>query len=109
MIEQLIRWLTVSQKGYNIASCGLRLVSKWYADDVALVTNTIDDTITLLNIVEQFSDKPGIRLNVGKCKIAAYLQGLQSTRRKTDRDDALRARLAHVSLGGHRIGVLSHD
>ena len=65
--------------------------------------------ITLLDIVEQFSDRFGIRLDVGKCKITAYIQGLQTIRKKSDRDDALRARLAHVSLGGHRIGVLSHD
>ena len=49
---------------------------KWYADDGTLVTNTIEDMATLLNIVEQLSDWSGIRLNVGKCKITAYLQGL---------------------------------
>ena len=55
MIEPLIRWLNASQKGYNITSCGLRLTSKWYADDGTLFTNTIDDMIALLDIVEQFS------------------------------------------------------
>jgi hypothetical protein len=54
MIEPLIRWLTASQKGNDITSCGLRLASKWYTEDGTLVTNTIDDMITLLNIVEQF-------------------------------------------------------
>ena len=84
VIEPLIRWLTASQKGYAITSCGLRLASKWYADDGTLVTNSIDDMITLLNIVEQFSNWFGIRLDVGKCKITAYLQDLQSTRKKMD-------------------------
>ena len=56
MIEPLIRWLNASQKGYTINSCGLRLASKWYADDGTLVTNTIEDMETLLNIVQQFSD-----------------------------------------------------
>ena len=65
-----------------------------------MVTNSIDDIITLLNIVEHFNNWYGIRLNVGKCKITAYLQGLESTPKKKDKDDALRARLAHVSLGG---------
>jgi hypothetical protein len=65
--------------------------------------------ITLLNIVGQFSNWFSIRLNVEKCKITAYLQDLQSTRKKNDRDDAMRARLAHISLGGPRIGVLSQD
>ena len=65
-----------------MTSCGLRLASKWYADDGTLVTNTIEDMVTLLNIVEQFSDWSGIRLNVGKCKIAAYIQSLQCFRKK---------------------------
>ncbi len=64
-----------------------------------MVTNTLEDMITLLNIVELLSNWSGIRLNVGRCKITAYLQGLQSTRKKKDRNDALRARLARVSLG----------
>ncbi len=80
--------------------CGLRLASKWYADDGTLVTNTIEDMVILLDVVEQFSDRSGIRLNVGKCKITAYIQSLQSFRKKTDRDDALKARLAHITLGG---------
>ena len=109
MLEPLIRWLTASQKGYDITSFGLRLANKWYSDDDTLVTNTIDNMITLLDIVEQFSDWSGIRHDVGKCKILAYIQGLQSIRKKKDRDDTLRARLAHISLGGHRIGVLSQD
>ena len=62
MIEPLIRWLNASQKGYDITSCGLRLASKWYVDDGTLVTNAIEDMITLLGIVEQFSDWSGIRL-----------------------------------------------
>jgi hypothetical protein len=36
MVEILIRWLTASGKGYDIASCGLKLTSKWYADDSTL-------------------------------------------------------------------------
>ncbi len=83
-----------------MSSCGLRLASKWYADDETLVTNTIEKIVALLNIVEQFGDWSGIRLNVGKCKITAYIQSLQSVRKKTDRDDALKARLAHIILGG---------
>jgi hypothetical protein len=76
VIEPLIRWLNASQKGYDITSCGLRLASKWYAHDGTLVTNTIEEMVTLLYIVEQFSDWSGIRLDVGKCKIAAYIQEL---------------------------------
>jgi hypothetical protein len=64
---------------------------------------------TFLNIVEQFIDWSGISLNVGKRKTTAYIQGLQSIREKSDRDDALRARLGHITLGGQRLGVLSQD
>ena len=107
MIEPLIRWLNASHKGDDMPSCGLQLASKWYADDGTLGTNTIEDMVVLLEIVEQFNDWSGIRLNVGKCKITTYMQNLQSFRKKTDRDDALEARLAHITLGGQRIGVLT--
>jgi hypothetical protein len=109
MIKPLIRWLNASQKGYDITSCGLRQSSKWYTDDGSLVTNTINDMLTLLDLVEQLSNWSGIRLNVGKYKITAYIQGLQSIRKKTDIEDAPRARLAHISLGDHRIGPISQN
>ena len=51
MIEPLIRRINASQKRNDITSCGLRLASKWYADDGTLVTNTIDDMVTLLSII----------------------------------------------------------
>ena len=100
MIESLIRWLNASHKAYDMTSCGLQLASKWYTDDGTLVTNTIEDMIALLEIVEQSSDWSGIRLNVGKYKNTAYMQNLQSFCKKTDKDDALKARLAHITLGG---------
>ncbi len=52
MIEPLIRWLLASNKGYDIASCGLHLASKWYADDGTLVTNSVEDMIFLLDLVD---------------------------------------------------------
>ena len=52
MVEPLIIWLTVSGKGYDIVSCGLKLASKWYADDGALITNTVEDMISLLDIIQ---------------------------------------------------------
>jgi hypothetical protein len=55
VIEPLIRWLTTSQRGHDIISCGLQLANKWYADDGTLVTNTIDDMVALIDIVEQLS------------------------------------------------------
>ena len=103
----MVRWLRASHKGYNISSCGLQLASKWYADDGTLVTNTVDDMIVLLDLVDQFSKWSGIHLNVNKCKITAFIQELQSIPRKRDRDDALRARLAHVNLAGRSIGSLT--
>ena len=56
MIEPLVRWLTASNIGYDIKSCGLKLSSKWYADDGTLVANNIENMQTLLDIVEQYSD-----------------------------------------------------
>ena len=75
-IEPLIRWINASQKRYDIASCGLRLDRKWYKNDDTLVNITIEKMVTFLDIVKQFSDCSGIRLNVGKCKITAYIQGI---------------------------------
>jgi hypothetical protein len=51
MVEPLIRWLKASGKGYDIASCGLNLASKWYADDGTLITNSVEDMIALLDII----------------------------------------------------------
>jgi hypothetical protein len=39
----------------------------------------------------------------------AYIQGIQSIRKKSDINDSLSARLAHITLGGQRMGVLSQD
>ena len=109
MVELLIPRLIASGKGYEIASCGLKLASKWYADDGILVTNSVKDMISLLDIVQQFSSWCCIHLNVAKCKITAYIQELQSIPQRRDGDDALRARLAHVTLAGHPIGALTQD
>ncbi len=54
MVEPLIRWLIASGKGYNIAACGLKLASKWYADDGTLLTNSVEDMTSLLDIIQQF-------------------------------------------------------
>jgi len=109
MIEPLIRCLNASQKRYDMTSCGLRLASKWHANDGTQITNTIANMVTLLDIVEHMSNWPGIRLKVGKCKITAYIQKLQSFSKKADTNDALRARLAHITLCGQRIRDLTQD
>ena len=78
MAEPLIIWLTASGKGYDIASCGLQLASKWYADDGTIITNSVEDMISLLDIIQQFSTRSDIHLNVAKCKITAYIHALQT-------------------------------
>jgi hypothetical protein len=78
LVEPLIRWLTASGKGYDIASCGLKLASKWYADDGTLLTNSVEDMISLLDIIQQFSTWSGIHLNATKLKITAYIHELQA-------------------------------
>ncbi len=109
MVEPLIRWLTATGKGYDIAFCGLKLASKWYADDNTLLTNSVEDMITLLDVLQQFSTWSGIHLNANKCKINAYIHALQAIPNKTDRDVSLRSRLAHVTLAWRPIGTLTHD
>jgi hypothetical protein len=107
MVEPLIIWLTASGKGYDIASCGLKLTSKWYADDGTLLTNLVEDMISLLDIIQQFSTWSGIHLNNAKCKITAYIHELQAIPKTRDRDVALLSRLAHVKLAGRPIGALT--
>jgi hypothetical protein len=109
MVEPLIRWLTASGKGYEIASCDLKLASKYYADDGTLITNSVDDMISLLDIIQQFSTWSGIHLNAAKCKVTAYIHELQSNPPKMDRDAALRSRLAHITSAGPPIGALTQD
>ena len=107
MVEPLIRWLTASGKRYDIASCGLKLASKWYAGDGTLLTNSIEDMISLLDIIQQVSTWLGIHLNAVKCKITAYIHELQAIPQKGDREVALRSRLAHIRLAGRPIGALT--
>ena len=107
VVEPLIHWLSAADRGYNIISSGRKLASKWYADDGTLFTNSLEDMISLLGIVQRFSSWSGIHLNVNKCKITAYIHVLQTIPRKKDRNDALGARLARVTLSGHTIGSLT--
>jgi len=109
MIESLIRWLNAADKEYYFTSCGLKLSSKWYADDGTLVTNSVNDLLSLLFIVQQFSEWSSIHLNVGKCKVTAYIHSLQTIPSKRERDDALRARLANITLSGKPIGSLTQN
>ncbi len=87
----------------------MKLSSKWHADDGTLVTNSVDDLLSLLSIVQQFSEWSGIHLNVDKCKVTFYMHSLQSIPSTRERDDALRARLAHITLSGKPIGSLTQD
>ena len=109
MFKPRIRWLTASGEGCDIASSELKLASKWYVDDGTLITNSVEDMISLVDIIRQFSTWAGIHLNAAKCKIAAYIHELQSIPRKRDRDVALRSRLAHITLAGSSIGALTQD
>ena len=99
LIEPLIRWLTASGKGYDIASCDLKLTSKWYADDGTLIANSVEDMISLLDIIQHFSMWSSIHLNVAECKITTYIHALQSIPPKKDRDVALRICLSSRHAG----------
>ena len=82
MIEPLIRWLRASNKRYDIASCGLKLASKWYADDGTIATNSVESMIFLLDLVDQLSKWSDIPLNANTCKINAFLHELHAIPRK---------------------------
>ncbi len=74
MVEPLIRCLTALGKGYDIASCGLQLASKWYADDGTLLANSVEDMISQLDTVQQFGTWSCMQINTAKYKITAYIQ-----------------------------------
>jgi hypothetical protein len=76
MVEPLIRWLAATDNGYNVASYGLKLASKWYVDDDIIVTNSVEDTISLVHIVQNLCTRLGIHLNVAKYKITDYINDL---------------------------------
>ena len=78
-------------------------------DAKTLVTNSAEDIIALLDLVDQLSRRPGIHLNVNKYNITAFIQDLQAIPCKRDTDYALKARLAHVHLADCPIGSLTHD
>ncbi len=82
MVEPLIIWLTATGKVYDIASCGLQLASKWYDDECTLLTNSVEDMISLLDIIQHISTWSGIHLNAAKCKITAYIHDLQAIPQK---------------------------
>ncbi len=65
--------------------------------------------ISLLDLVDQFSKCSGIHLNANKYKITVFIHDIQAIPRKWDRDDALRARLAHVNLAGRPTWSLTQD
>jgi hypothetical protein len=110
MFEPLTSWLTAADKGYTITSCVYNLSMKWYADDGTLVTNSVEDMISLLDLVRKCSSWSGIQSNVDKCKNTAYyIYALQTIPRNKHRDDALRARLAHVTRSDHTIGSLTQN
>ena len=85
------------------------LPSRLYADDGTLVTNSVEDMIVLFYLVDKFSKWSGIQLNVSKCKITAFIHDLQAIPRKQDRDDTLRARLAHADLADSPVASLTQD
>ena len=98
MVEPLIRWLAASDKGYNVASCDLKLARKWYVDDGTLVTNSVEDMISFLDIVKHFSTWSSIHLNVAKCKISPRAS---TNSNLSPKGETVTTHSAHVLLTSH--------
>ncbi len=109
MVDPLIIWFTASGKGYDITSCGLKPASKLYADDGTLLTNSVEDTISLLDIIQQFSTWSSIHLMPPNARSQLASTNNKLSPPKRDRDEALRSRLAHVKLAGRPIGALTQE
>jgi hypothetical protein len=85
------------------------LSNKWYADDATLIASTVTDLNTQLEAVKTFSELSGIRINIPKYRLTGYIHTLQQIKRKSDRDAALQARVAHVQVGTTSIPIISQD
>ena len=107
MVKLLIRWLKVSGKGYDIASCGLKLARKWYADDGTLITNSIEDMISLLDIIQQLVHGLAFTSMPPNMRLLLTSTHYNLSPPKRDLDVALRSRLAHGTLAGRPIGALT--
>ncbi len=66
MVEPLIRWINSTQKGYKLTSSNLSLSSKRYAEYAILVASSIPALEAQLKVVESYSKRSGIRLNIPK-------------------------------------------
>ena len=67
----LLHGLDATGVGHKSAT-GLRTASRAFADDVALVTTSVQDTSTLLKVIDKFCAWSGMRLNISKSEISAW-------------------------------------
>ena len=95
MLEPLMRWLKVGGRGYQFscvedADARLRcsLSSPGFADDLALLTNTVASMRTQWQKVCAFSRFAGVFLNPPKCAVTGILHGMMRSH-NLSRDAAL--------------------
>ena len=108
MMEPLLRWLAKGSRGYLPSNTSMAYPTQAYADDLTLLTDSLEDMLTQFDKLERFSTWSHILINGKKCAITAYLHSLQRLR-KADRDRALADLMAHVQLAGTPLPCLSQD
>jgi len=70
-INICLRGLAKTGVGFEHA-CGVRTNACAFADDIALMTNTITDMNTLLDSLRSFSKWSGMRMNLKKCEVTGF-------------------------------------
>ena len=70
-INVCLRGLARTGVGFTHA-CGLRGNAEAFADDIALMTNSVQDMNTLLEQLQKFSDWSGMSMNLKKCEVTGF-------------------------------------
>ena len=110
MIEPLVRWLDQGDRGCRCTLEGQHasLSSKWFADDVTVVAPGVAHLKAQLRKIEAYGEWSGIKCNVAKCRLTAYMHCLQGPQVRHSKE-ALMGLLADVTIDRQRVPVIGQE
>ena len=112
--EPLMRWLTVGDRGYH---CGPPSIGSprsepgvGYADDLALLCDSIEQLQTQIKKLEMFCAWSGMRLAPSKCNLTGIIHGAvpHATKKATDWS-VIEPLLSRVTIHGQRVQLIKPD
>ena len=112
--EPLMRWLRVGDRGYR---CGTNPAGSThsepgvgYADDLALLCDSIDQMQTQINKLERFCAWSGMRLAPHKCNLTGIIHGATPhAAKKANVWAAIEPLLNTVTIHGQRVQLIPPD